>query len=131
MAKPTLALFLFLFATIPVMGQAAYSNQEHKAEAAKIREAFALLNTSDRDWSIFVVSKSEWEAPLTRQQHVEFAGSCYTFLGNKTTYCAADWVKSADLMLLGWALAHERGHIDCRCTEEWKAEAFAARVLRK
>lgn len=127
----TLTLILLTFSLLPAAAQRAYSNREQKQEAQKLQEAFALLNTSDTQWSIIVQTKEMWEAPLSKQQRASFAGSCYTLREVKTTFCNASWVDHADLVTMGWTLAHERGHIDCNCVEEWKAEAAAAQVLRK
>lgn len=127
MRKIIVMLFVL---TTPLIAQVGYADRGQVSEIKKVREAFSYLSVHDPSWLVFVVSQEEWEKPLSKHQLEIFAGACYTFRIERTTWCNAQWVDHSDLALIGRILAHERAHIDCDCVEEWKAEALAISIFR-
>lgn len=83
------------------------------------------------DWKIVVVcNEVVWDG-LMRQAKVNYVSDyAFTFQPTKVTFIRARVFTDMTKYRPRWVLAHELGHIVCRCDNEDKADKYADKVTR-
>lgn len=78
---------------------------------------------NDGSWYIVVMNSSDFWHGVSKAQKAAMTGTCYTaFYGERNmTYCNLDWVSRSSDYVVAKTLAHEYGHIICKCSDEKRA----------
>jgi hypothetical protein len=126
--KKLLATLLLLVPSL-FAGPRVYIDTAAMAEARRhVADALSYLpSVQDDAWHIFLLPEKQWSTGLTKKQR-GIAGTCYTLVSLRVTYCKVDWVSEASIYEIAHSLAHEYGHILCNCADERVAEWHAAKL---
>lgn len=131
MAKVILPVIcLFLLTPLAVVAQPHIMMRgDFEAGRVKTLSAAAHVSASGATWSITIVSESEFLLSINKFQRNQSAGSCYTVLPARMTYCNAAWVNKSSVEQIAHSLAHEFGHLLCNCGVEKRANDEARFLL--
>lgn len=131
MAKVILpAICLFLLIPIAALAQPhILMRGDFDAERVKTLNAADRVSASGATWYITIVSESEFLLSINKFQRNQSAGSCYTVLPARMTYCNASWVDKSTVEQVAHSLAHEFGHLLCNCGVEKRANDEARFLL--
>jgi hypothetical protein len=101
-----------------------------KAQSRRVEElvtqlSFTSVTPRPSNWSITVPSQADWDKQV-RTLNLQTA-TAFTFMNetNNSTFLNPDYVFNSKELQLLHTIAHEAGHLICRCTDERVANDIA------
>lgn len=112
---------------IEVGGSTPYERERVR----KLANSLNFINLpSPNWWRIIILNEPDWQDALVKYHLEGSTGSAFTIMGQDITYLREEYLEFGVDERVRFTLAHEFGHLSCRCSNEDRANEVARQMVK-